>query len=188
MLSNLLGNIVFKSVFVVILLFPTMCTKEKSLYGNYEKLSENFYLYWNVRNDTVDFKIVAKTNGWVALGFQPIDELKEADIVLGYVKNEVVYLSDGFNLGRDWNHIPDVVLGGKNDIIDFRGKEQNDLTIIEFSRKADTSDQFDKKINLNGFNRIVWLIGKGDFISNEYAELGTAEIIFGKSDKWKGNY
>jgi len=152
---------------------PTFLKRESE-----KKLSDNYYLYWNISNDTIYFEIMARTKGCVALGFPVNTDGSEADFIIGYVKESMVYLNDGFKLSGEEKQIPDVILGGSNDIIEFKGREWNNFTIIEFSRKLNTQDQFDYSIDPKKSNKVIWAIGDNDSINGEFIEFGTDEVVF----------
>ncbi|MEN6296581.1 MAG: DOMON domain-containing protein, partial [Rectinema sp.] len=48
----------------------------------------NFKLLWEFEGDKVFMAIVAKTPGWVAIGFNPSTVMAKSDMVLGLVKDQ----------------------------------------------------------------------------------------------------
>jgi disulfide bond formation protein DsbB len=103
-------------------------------------------LYWSVHEDRVSFGLKAPTQGWVALGLNAeIPLMRGADIVIGYVKDDQLYLEDSYANSRI-GHQTDIQLGGRDDVLDRAGTQDEGGTIIEFSRRLDTGDGFDTPI------------------------------------------
>ena len=116
----------------------------------------SFEIYW--KND-VQYLYVgmrAKTLGWIAVGFEPTDWMKDADIVLGYVQDGNVTVQDQYSTGNYGPHVPDVELGGTNDILEHGGLAENGYTVIEFKRKMDTGDRFDKAFVPGQAIPLIW--------------------------------
>ena len=137
-------------------------------YGNYE-------IYWSSDTQYVYIAVKAKTTGWVAVGIQPGSRMKNADVILGFVKDGEAHVLDLFSTGDFGPHPPDTELGGTFDIIDFGGKEADGYTIIEFKRALDTGDQYDNKLS-NGNNKIIWSYGTVDEYTRQHTNRGYGEI------------
>jgi hypothetical protein len=54
-------------------------------YSN-EVKAKNMSFSWKIDGDKLAVKMSAKTKGWVGIGFNPSDKMKDADFILGYVK------------------------------------------------------------------------------------------------------
>ena len=105
---------------------------------------------------TIVIKISKLTPKRVGIGFEPDENtMKNADIVLCKVVNNITYVTDSFALDVGVSFIcfinfyglilekppkADIEVGGKDDILWFRGSEVDGLTTIEFRRKLDTGD------------------------------------------------
>ena len=83
--------------------------------GENEYLGEmkygNFEIRWLTDDDTVYFGIRVKTGGWVAVGFNPGDRMKDADMVLGFIIDGLTTVSDQYSTGTFGPHNPDIELG-----------------------------------------------------------------------------
>ncbi len=100
---------------------------------------------WIVKGDTVYFALSAETTGWVAIGIDPVTIMENADMIFGWVDDTGnTYTVDAYATGPYGPHPPDEELGGTNDILESTGTEQNGITTIEFSRRIDTGDAYDK--------------------------------------------
>ncbi|MDD4876577.1 MAG: DOMON domain-containing protein [Dehalococcoidales bacterium] len=135
----------------------------------------NYKLHWHSDENYIYIGIKGKSIGWVAIGFEPSDEMKDADIVFGLIKNGGTLVLDQFSTGVFGPHHPDIELGGTYDILEFGGKEENGTTIFEFKRALDTGDQYDKVIN-KGIVKIIWAYGLSDEINIKHAVRGDGEI------------
>ncbi len=116
-------------------------------YQNVLQPSElNMELFWTIRGDRIFVGLRAPTQGWVALGLAPEGPLmKGADIIIGYVKQGQLYLQDSY-ADSPAGHQSDEKLGGRDDILGKAGSEDQGVTTLEFSRKLETGDPYDKAI------------------------------------------
>lgn len=105
---------------------------------------EELVVYWRNDNEYLYMALKGKTTGWVAIGFEPTDKMKDADMVFGWVQDGNTVVIDAYSTGTYGPHPPDEQLGGTNDILEFAGREENGYTIIEFKRKLNTGDKYDK--------------------------------------------
>ncbi|WP_048147829.1 DOMON domain-containing protein [Palaeococcus ferrophilus] len=101
-------------------------------------------IYWRNGDTYLYMALKGQTSGWVAIGFEPTDKMKDADMVFGWVQDGNTVVIDAYSTGTYGPHPPDEKLGGSNDILEYAGKEENGYTVIEFKRKLNTGDQYDK--------------------------------------------
>ena len=129
----------------------------------------NFVIHWKFANETILIGLETTSSGWAAIGFEPTTRMKDADIILGGTENGVPYVFDMFSTGPVGPHPPDTELGGTYDIINFDAKEQSEGTVLEFSRKTDTGDSYDKVLIPGAEITIIWAHANSDepnFIHN----------------------
>ena len=69
---------------------------------------------------------------------------------------------DLFSIGLTGPHPEDTTLGGTDDILEFGGREDGDYTVIEFKRKLETGDEYDKVLNGGNTIKIIWAIADVD--------------------------
>lgn len=139
-----------------------------------------FEVYWRIEGNTLYMAIKGRTEGWVAIGFEPSTRMKDADIVFGWVSdNGDVTVVDMYSTGETGPHPPDTELGGTNDILQYGGKEDEGYTIIEFSRHLFTGDQYDKDLSGKGEVNVIWAIGSTDSMTSIHVERGTGTIDLG---------
>ena len=128
-------------------------------------------VYSRVDGDKVHLALKAKTEGYVSIGFDPTERMKDADIVLGGVKDGKAVLLDMYSTGVTGPHPPDEQQGGKNDISVFGASKKEGVTIVEFERKLVTGDSKDKPIKI-GDNKIIWAIGETPDLSGKHVKRG----------------
>ena len=128
-------------------------------------------VYSRIDGDKVRMALKAKTNGYVAIGFEPSQRMQDADIILGFVKDGKATIADMYSTGPTGPHPPDEQQGGKNDVSVFGGSNKDGVTIIVFERKLDTGDAKDKVIKA-GDNKIIWAISEEAAFSGKHPKRG----------------
>jgi len=106
---------------------------------------ENVIFEWKIQDDRMHIKLTAPTTGWVAVGFEPMYMMKNANLILGCVTDGEVKVSDEFGTGYV-AHEPDTGLGGREDTADVEGWEKDGKTHISFTIPLDSGDEYDKKL------------------------------------------
>lgn len=113
---------------------------------------------WKVDNENLHIKLTAKTTGWVGIGFNPTEGMKDANYILGYVKRGKVELTDDYG-NSAINHKSDEELGGTNDITVVGGEEKGRETVLEFSIPLDSGDQYDSVLDPDGDTVVLLAFG-----------------------------
>ncbi len=137
--------------------------------------SGNYLVRWFVHEDTAYFGVRAQTDGWVALGIQPGEAMQDADIIIGFVDDSGADITDQFSTGFFGPHSPDTELGGQDNILESGGGTADGATVIEFSRRLDTGDDFDNPLS-SGDNQIIWSYGSTDDTGRQHTVRGGGEI------------
>ena len=101
--------------------------------------------------------------------------MKDADMIFGFVKDDIPVISDQFSTGNYGPHVPDTELGGTGDIIEFGGKEGDGYTTIEFKRALETIDSYDNELS-KGINKIIWAYSSSDDLKQKHTSRGFGEI------------
>ena len=137
----------------------------------------NFQLSWEFEGDKIFMAIIAKTPGWVAIGFNPSTVMANADMVFGLVAGDGrAQALDEWSSGIFGPHTPDVDRGGRSDIISYAGTRKGDTVIFEFSRLLNTGDKFDKVIPTSGKFKVIWAYGPSLLLSAKHTKAGTATL------------
>ncbi len=103
-------------------------------------------LHWTIEGDSIYIGLRAPTTGWLAIGWDPSGPIMEGeDILIGYIRSRELFLQDYF-ANTSVTHANDVSLGGRDDVLEASGTEDQSSTTIEFRRGLDTGDRFDRPI------------------------------------------
>ena len=132
-------------------------------------------IYWRSDEQYVYIGMTAETTGWVSMGIQPGSKMKDADTIFGFVKDGKAEVYDMYSTGDFGPHLPDMELGGTEDVLVYEGKEEDGFTTIECKRLLDTGDEYDIAV-LKGVNKIIWAYGPGDDLTAMHAARGYGEI------------
>ena len=139
----------------------------------------NYRLSWTVTDNVIKIEVSAKTLGWVAIGFEPTKQMKDADMILGYYDPTGSQVIDAFSTGPIGPHPDDVSLGGTNDIMASSVTQRNGWTTLVFERKLATGDKFDRNIAADKPIQVIWSYGTTtDLKKYHETSRGSAEINF----------
>lgn len=149
-----------------------------------EKNVGEMSIYFRVENGTLYVGISAETHGWVSIGFGGGPGMKNTDIVIAYVlPNGTVKISDSYSTGFSGPHNSDTFLGGHNDILSYGGREDENGTVVEFSRPLDTGDKYDYQIPLEKPFRVIWAYGPTDDFQSMHIKAGHVYVTLGEDGK-----
>lgn len=99
-----------------------------------------------LKTDTTDILYVtvsAPTTGWISIGFDPTVGMKDANIIIGYVKNDSVFIRDDYGVSPT-SHSLDTDVEGEDNISNKEGFEKDGRTEISFSIPLDSGDMRDR--------------------------------------------
>ena len=122
------------------------------------------------RNDEEDLYLAlnGSTLGWLALGFEPLEWMKDSDIILASVDKGTAVVLDEYCTGNYGPHIEDTMLGGTDDIQEFSGSESAGRTTIELKRSLQSHDRFDKSFTPGQAVSIIWALSDNPDISQKH--------------------
>ncbi len=115
---------------------------------------------WSIEAKNISIELSAKTKGWVAIGFNPSEKMKDANFILGYVKNGEAIVADHFGI-TSHQHKSDKKLGGKVNISNAEGHEEGGITTIHFTIPLDSEDETDQAISMTGETTVLLAYGSG---------------------------
>ncbi len=113
---------------------------------------------WKIDGDTLHGKVSAKTKGWVAVGFNPSQKMKDANYIIGYVKDGQAEVADHFG-DKATGHKPDDELGGSSDVTLVGGTEDGGVTTIEFTMPLNSGDKYDSALTVDGDTVVLLAYG-----------------------------
>lgn len=136
---------------------------------------------WSVNADSLAVRLSAPTTGWVAIGFNPTEMMKDANIVIGCVKDGKAELSDDFGSGPT-THMPDDKRGGANNVTLVDGSEAGNITTLEFSIPLNSGDANDGVINPAADTKVMLAYGpdRDSFkMKHQFAKTITVNLASG---------
>ncbi len=113
---------------------------------------------WKNDNENIYLALNGSTNGWLAIGFDPLEWMKNSDMILGLAEGGNATVLDEYCTGNYGPHIEDTMLGGSSDIAEYGGSHTPGRTVIELKRKLDTGDRFDKALKPGQAVSIIWAL------------------------------
>ncbi len=111
---------------------------------------------WKNDAEFIYLGLKGNAHGWISIGFEPTVWMKDADIIMGSVNGKNTTLLDEYCTGNYGPHLNDTELGGTYDILEYGGKEEGNYTAIEFKRKMNTGDKYDKAFSPGENISIIW--------------------------------
>ncbi len=175
--------ILFSSILVFSFAPPIMA--ENIQYTNKIDV-KNMSFSWKIDGDQIHIKLAAKTKGWVGVGFNPSKLMKDANFILGYVKNGTPAVTDHFGTGEK-KHERDKKLGGKNNISNIYGTEKNGNTEIGFTIPLNSGDSKDQGIKVDQDTKILLAHGAGRDSFRAVHKFKTSIAVNLASGKYKTN-
>ena len=137
-------------------------------------------LRWATTSATeLSVELSAETTGWVAVGFDPVMGMQDANIIIGYHSSGSTEIRDDYGIAPT-GHDADTNIGGTSDFSLDGGSESGGITEIKFTIPLDSGDQYDKVL-VPGNSYLVMLAhganGADDFTSPHAArDTTTIEI------------
>lgn len=122
----------------------------------------NLEIYWKNDAEFLYMALKGNTTGWLSVGFEPEEWMKNADMIIGFVENGKAIVLDEYSTGNYGPHVSDTELSGTYDLLEYGGTEQNGQTTIEFKRKLNTGDKFDKAFVSGQKVSIIWAMADAD--------------------------
>lgn len=135
-----------------------------------------FTAYWSNDEEYIYMALKGQTSGWVSIGFEPTTAMRDADMIFGLLSGGTPTVLDQYSTGDFGPHPSDEQLGGTNDLIETSGSETSGFTIIEFKRKLNTGDRYDKAFTKGQNITIIWGLGSSDSINSPHALRGSGSI------------
>jgi hypothetical protein len=96
--------------------------------------------------------------------------MKDANFIIGYIKNGSIYVRDEYGTAPG-AHLPDTKIGGKENVSEVSGYENDGRTEIRFTIPLDSGDSKDKKLMPGQRYLILLAFGTAD----SYSKIHTIE-------------
>ena len=142
--NTILGLISVGTLALTISCTDTVPEQKSNDAGYQEIAGDEINLQWNV-SGSQDLEVIvsAPTTGWIAIGFDPTSQMKDANFVLCAVISGTATARDDFGVGS-YTHSPDTVLGGADNVTVLGGSENAERTEVQFTIPLDSGDEYDR--------------------------------------------
>jgi hypothetical protein len=135
----------------------------------------DFHLEWMTDGGNLKIVVSAPTEGWVAVGFDPTNKMKDANIIIGYVENGRAVVEDHY-ANNIFAHRSDLDFGGSRDVSDVSGRESAGTTEMSFTIPLDSGDEYDRPLVVGETYKVILAYGKRDRISVKHDERESVDI------------
>lgn len=160
-----------KALFLVLLGFAVVSAQTWQ-----EITVEGITLRWaTVAGGNLSVELNGPTAGWVAVGFDPTQQMLNANIIIGYVASGTPVIRDDWGW-QPTSHRDDIVMGGTSDVTLDGGFESGGSTEIQFTIPLDSGDAFDKALVPGNTYNIILALGSGDDFSAPHTLAASASI------------
>jgi DOMON domain len=119
---------------------------------------DDFTFKWKIVGDSLRCMLEAPTTGWLAVGFDPTDDMQDANFIIGYVDNGITYIRDDFGV-TETMHSADLGLGGENNVRRVFGHEGSGSSEMRFTIPLNSGDIYDRVIIPGQEYRIIFAHG-----------------------------
>jgi hypothetical protein len=151
---------------------------------NPEEIDNQGYKTAAVSNITFKYKIVkdslncilrSNTKGWLAVGFNPSRQMKDANLIIGYVKDGTAFIRDDWGTANT-AHNSDVSLGGTDNVKLISGNESDGITEIQFQLPLNSGDALDQVLSKDNSYTVILAKGNSDDFILYHAARGQTTI------------
>jgi hypothetical protein len=163
-------------------IFLLGCTKgkesDKGLEGGTAVKGDPGYTYkitidkiqfnWMIENQNLKIKLATQNPGWIGIGFNPTNIMKDANFILGYVKNGAAMISNQHGISSTL-HKKNEDIGGASHIMNPSGTEKNGMTEISFTIPLKTGNKLDRPIDVNGNTAVLLAYGESKNLAQLHA-------------------
>ncbi|MDD2638799.1 MAG: DUF2202 domain-containing protein [Methanothrix sp.] len=139
---------------------------------------------WRNDQEHLYMALRGKTSGWLSIGFDPLEWMKDADMILGTVEDGEAIVLDEYSSGNYGPHEDDTFFGGSYDILESGGLEVDGHTVVEFKRRLNTGDKFDEALTPGQSVSIIWAMAdsKSRYTKHNVA-YGEAILVLASGDE-----
>lgn len=146
-------------LFIVSLLMIFNCKGEQPVTKGSPVTAEGITFEWEADSTYLNVTLSAETTGWIALGLDPSFAMEDANFIIGYVKEDSIYIRDDYG-NTAHSHLSDVSGGGEDNIMNESGTEVNGVTTISFSIPLNSGDSHDRPLEIGKSYKILLAHGE----------------------------
>jgi hypothetical protein len=136
---------------------------------------EKMQFDWAVAGDTINVMLKGQTNGWVGIGFNSTNGMKDGNFILGMYKNGQAVLTNQHGTASTM-HKKNVDLGGNNHIKNPSGSEKNGVTEIAFTYPLKTGGRLDRPIDVKEKTIVLLAHGPSKELSQVHSFRAKLEV------------
>nr|WP_230391371.1 MULTISPECIES: DOMON domain-containing protein [unclassified Oceanispirochaeta] len=138
---------------------------------------KGFILVWETEADKLVVTLSAETTGWIAFGIGATSVMRDANIIMLWVDDEmgIAMAEDHFGTGK-FKHASDIDLGGSQDVQVLTGRQTEDTTEITFTIPLDSGDEYDTVLERGEVYRLLLASNKSDKITWKHNSKYAADI------------
>ncbi len=145
--------------------------------GFYQASSGDFILKYKTLNaNSLHCKLSGNTNGWIAVGFDPTDRMKDANFIIGYVSDGIGYIRDDYGISAT-AHASDTSIGGTSDVSLISAIEIEAKTYLEFVIPLNSGDSKDRILLPGSSYQVIFASAPQDGFEAYHSITGVATII-----------
>ncbi len=161
-------------------IFLVSCTEkepQKPLESKNASLGEDGYTYkitvgkmqfsWKILDKNISVQLKGETSGWIGIGFNPTEGMKDANFIMGYVKDGTATLSSQYGISK-MLHKGSTDIGGKDYILNPSGSFKDKVTEIKFEYPLSTGDKLDRPIKVNEDTTVLLAYGSTTMLSHQH--------------------
>jgi len=162
------------SVFAASAAQDSLITKSKDTTFKTVKAGK-FTFSYKIDGKNLAATVSCKTQGWIAVGFNPKSIMQGANLIMGSVVDGKALLSDEF--GTDtYSHKPDTAIGGKNNIISGDCTQASGVTTLSFTIPLDSGDPMDVKLVPGSKVKLIFATGATNDIRKKHKDDASITI------------
>lgn len=144
--------------------------------GYYQSIAGDFVLKYKViSTNLLSCRLSANGTGWIAVGFDPSAQMRDANFIIGYVNGIYGYIRDDFGTGSS-SHDSDINLGGSSDVLLTSSSESAGRTMLEFEIPLNSGDSKDKILSSGATYNVIFAAGSDDDFESMHNRFATGSI------------
>ncbi len=144
--------------------------------GYYTLTTNGYTLKYKIVSEYLDCKFTGETTGWVAVGFNPSDRMKDANFIIGYYNTSGGMIRDDYG-DSPYSHTSDIDLGGTNDVSLIDSYEDSGRTTIIFQLPLDSGDSKDRILEVGSTYPVIFATGDDDNFTTIHNNYGAGSIL-----------
>lgn len=144
--------------------------------GYYSSSSGSYNLrYKRIGTDSLECIVSANTNGWLAVGFDPSMQMKDANIIIAYVADGEGFIRDDWGISNT-THVSDISLGSTNDVRLLEASENAGRSSVRFRIALSSGDTRDRILIPGNTYPIIFAHGESDDFDSYHSGIGIGNI------------